>query len=504
LLLLLAAASSGDPPSAAAATTPASSASAGEPSVGESLPELYLDALTHKITLLNQVGTPEDLRAAADALEAALVDPRLADLTPKQQAAVHSGAAWVAVRANDAARARGRFAAAVRFDPEAVDDWLMLSQAELYSGHAEGAATALLGYAKLAPFTGAHKSFLSQVVRATGTASVPRFELLQRLFDANWTPDTVGASYFWYELALAHLHRGSRDAAAASIAKITNPEFIVRVRTDKRFDGLYDPASPAFDVERAARAEVDALKAAIGGSTEPTLDASNLLRSLTAIGALDEAVAFADRVLADPLASRPDAPAAIVAGVTVRRGYALRYLGREAESLAAVEAAAAISTGPRGNVNQTLDLAADYCSMGRGDDALRMAERAPPQDTNEFGRYMQQYAIHCAHVLRGDDAGAAKALAYLDEHRAQAPHAYQWALIRAGRADDAAASLIRELADERSRSDSLYALQEFQEPPLTPGDARLLAAWKQMIARPDVQAAVGAVGRIETYPIYTP
>jgi tetratricopeptide (TPR) repeat protein len=449
-------------------------------------------------------GTPETWRVAEDVLVAGLSAPQFASLPAETRGALYSAAAWGAVRRNDAAAAKERFAHAVRLRAGDARDRWMLAQAALLSGDANLSAGLLSEFPDLARMPASRTPTIMQVLQESDPDGADRFRMLQALYDADWVPTRSGKSYYLYELAAVHLRRGSREAAKGPLLRLTDPGYLVRVRADRRFDGLYDPADPRFDVARAAQADVDALRETVGDPPRASRDAANLMRALTLVGAADEAIVLSDRLLADAGIPEGLVPLDVVESIVARRGYALAQAGRDEEAMEVLEAAAKLQTAVRGNVDQALDLAAEYCARGRGDDALAMARRVEPSDTSAFGRYMQQYAMHCAHVLRRDDIAAAAALAHLAEHRAEHPGVYYWALLRAGRPDEAAASIARDLADERMRGNVLFALQDFRLAPVHAAERQMSADWKALLARRDVRAAVDAVGRIETYAIYMP
>jgi hypothetical protein len=99
----------------------------------------------------------------------------------------------------------------------------------------------------------------------------------------------------------------------------------------------------------------------------------------------------------------------------------------------------------------------------------------------------------------GDFKQVERSLQYLRIHRPDAPGAYEDALITVNQLDRAAYELITELMDTDQRQDALLSAQAFEPTPGTPRDMELAARRRAVITRPDVQAAIRKVGRVESY-----
>ena len=99
----------------------------------------------------------------------------------------------------------------------------------------------------------------------------------------------------------------------------------------------------------------------------------------------------------------------------------------------------------------------------------------------------------------GDSVQAARSMQYLEEHRADAPKAYEDALIVANQPDRAAKLLLERLRDKDQRPAVLASVQTYAVPPRTPRKIELEARWRTVLARQDVHAAIQQVGRVEQY-----
>ncbi|MGC1520558.1 MAG: hypothetical protein WA803_03365, partial [Steroidobacteraceae bacterium] len=101
----------------------------------------------------------------------------------------------------------------------------------------------------------------------------------------------------------------------------------------------------------------------------------------------------------------------------------------------------------------------------------------------------------------GNKKQVERALRFLHSHRADAPWAYEGALITVNQLDRAADELVEELRDSDQREEALEHVQDYAP---TPGTARDLDWDTQrgaVIAKPEVQAAIHSVGRVEAYPL---
>ena len=218
--------------------------------------------------------TPEQWAAAGVTLKAALADPLFKQLTAEQQARVHSGAGWAAIRTGDYVRARDQLLRATQLNPDASTDWLWLARLDDELGDYDSAAMAIVGFLRQWRLEDDQTVFVTQVVRKADPESISRLVLLQALFDSKWEPKPLGASDLWYELALSQLRNKKTDEARATLAGITSPDMLVRLRSDKRFDPLVDSKAPQFDVENAAQAQLQSLREQ--SSTPPTVSQASV------------------------------------------------------------------------------------------------------------------------------------------------------------------------------------------------------------------------------------
>jgi hypothetical protein len=153
-----------------------------------------------------------------------------------------------------------------------------------------------------------------------------------------------------------------------------------------------------------------------------------------------------------------------------------------------------------GNVDQLINLGVLYCELGRPHDALSVIGRLLAR-TSPFGAMqLEEVRLDAAYQL-GDSKQVERSLQYLRLHRRDAPSSYVDALITVNQLDRAAHELVAELRDTGERQEALPGIQAFAPTPGTPRDVDFDAERQAVIARPDVQAAIRKVGRVESYPL---
>ncbi len=497
-ILIALAALSANAPAAAAVTAP------------ETAPVVETDAVLtpYRQELANAASvafkpnhTAEEWKQADKALAKALADPRFGQLLKSEQALAFSGAGWAAIQLSDYPRARDLFAQATERDSGNGHDWLLLARLEANLGNHDAAARVLTDTLKRWPeLLSEAEVVIFQVVDEAEAGSPARLELLQLLFDKQWKSTDRRASRPWYQLALERIRRGEPDAARAAIVRIGMPETLVRVRSDKRFDGLFDPDAPQFDPVAAANRVADEwnVQAILKSSSLQVL--ADLVRAMLAVGMNEPVLDISDRIVRTidegPGVSPYSDPDQLV-WILSNRATALRRVGKIGESVALMEKVASMTVDGRRNVNQALDLGNLYCGLGRGEDAFSAAAKAG--EMSGYGRMVQALVQHCGAVLTGDQRAAANAMDYLREHRSDSESLYLVALLRTNQLEEAAKTVIERLESEYRRGDMLFDVQDFLEPKPLPANVELEARWKAMLARDDVKQAIARVGRIEHY-----
>nr|WP_231118085.1 hypothetical protein [Lysobacter silvisoli] len=436
-------------------------------------------------------------RTQADrALSAAIDDRRFARLTPEQRRLTLSTAAMNAWRLEQLERARDRYMRALAADPHDPDDWYRLSILERVRGQNDVSAEVLLHLIETWPelLDRLDDQHVFGLIHGLAPESRRRLDLLQALFDANWNRAGKGADPAWYELALMRIVRGEPEAARAAIRRIDTPGELIKLRADRRFDGLVDRDAAAFDVGQAAQRQIDRYRVLAQSQPDSLELRMELSYALLSAGREQEALAYSNQVLAAIAEAPADAPAFADLGDEVwlmnNRAIALRRLGQTDEALLELQRASRYRESGSINVSQALNLGGYYAALGRADEALAAAARAG-DDISGYGRMVQAQVQLRGAVLKGDRAGAQRALDYLREHRADAHTLWLEALLQAARVDEAQTALLELLASPTERSDALAWLQRYREAPVLPGDREWLARKAELLSR----AGGGGAGR---------
>jgi beta-barrel assembly-enhancing protease len=348
------------------------------------------------------------------------------------------------------------------------------------------------------------------IVRALrdGSRKLPHgstMPLLQALYAAHWKLKwNTEPSAAWQDLVLLLLERHRLIEAIDVSMHVTEEYGIISMRADRRFDAVVAANPVHFDVDAAFERDLEAFQSAAERAPQ------SLLAKLGVIGLLleepqhyAEALAAADRVLeevrssADPKQRYEDYDEQY-AWILDNRSLALTHLGRWDEGLEQLVAASWALDKNGENVNQVINLAELYCALGRPEEALNSLTRLGVQ-VSPYG-LMQAAAVRLdAAIQLGDTGQTTKWLTFMRDHRADAPRAYQYGLLRMNEGDTAAKWLIERLKDGDQRSETLLSIQDYAAPPRTPRQAELHERDRDLIARPDVQAEIQKVGRIQRY-----
>ncbi len=142
-----------------------------------------------------------------------------------------------------------------------------------------------------------------------------------------------------------------------------------------------------------------------------------------------------------------------------------------------------------------LDWADRLNRLGRHAEALALLKTIPADELTDLGSMWQGAEQICA-LARTDPPAAWRLLPAMMVREPKGPEALQKALFCMDRRDEAAALFIQRLKQPDRRLDALGATRAVRRPPSVPAvEAALMARRDAMIARPDVQKALAAVGR---------
>ncbi|MGA2778120.1 MAG: hypothetical protein ABSF94_11215 [Steroidobacteraceae bacterium] len=130
--------------------------------------------------------------------------------------------------------------------------------------------------------------------------------------------------------------------------------------------------------------------------------------------------------------------------------------------------------------------------------AVEAIDRITAKTSAIGAMHLEKVRLDAASQLR-DSSQVAQSMQYLEAHRADAPDAYEGALIVVNDLDAAANLLLERLLDKDQRTQALVDGQTYAAPLRTPRQVEFNARWSTVLARKDVRAAIHKVGRAEVY-----
>lgn len=327
--------------------------------------------------------------------------------------------------------------------------------------------------------------------------------MLDELFDAGWKTKGVEPSNLWRDLALEHLQRGEVARATKVAFRVTSGQIALSMRVDKRFDAITVAHPDAFDVDRLIAAEITATEAQIAAhpdQLQPVTDLQELFlitrQYPKVLSISDDAVARAERREgAKTYTDFSDRYNWILDS----RSRAFKRQGQWDKAVATEVLAARLPEQGGINVSQSINLGELNAELDQPDNAATAIVQLG--DLTPVGQMqLEGVKLHIA-VDRHDEQAASTAMAYLRAHRAEEPDTLQDALLLRGRLDEAAALLIERLENPEWRTDALVDMQHYADVARTPMEKTINDQWNTVTARPDVQAALQKVGRIEKFDI---
>jgi tetratricopeptide (TPR) repeat protein len=330
--------------------------------------------------------------------------------------------------------------------------------------------------------------------------------LMQALYAAHWRLKwDQEPSGTWQDFALLLLEQNRLSEAIDVSSHVTDEYGVISMRADRRFDAV-TAANPAqFDVGAALKRNLEHFQAAAERtpkSLTPRVAVIGLLMEQLHYGA---ALAAADGLVAE-IRLQPDSKQWYddfddeYAWVLDIRSQLLRRLGRWDEGVDQLAAASWVLETDGKNVSQVINLGQLYGDLGKPKEALGILVRLG-SDISGYGRMQEAIVRLDAAIQLGDSVQTEKWLAFIKEHRVDAPRTYEDSLLLTNDVDTASRWLIERLEDRDLRWETLLSIQEYAVPQLTPRQADLEKCRRALIAQPDVQAEIQKVGRIEKYKI---
>lgn len=395
------------------------------------------------------------------------------------------------------------------------EDWLLRMQLAQSTGEHRDAAASLAHVARTWPeeLRLLDSGTVSTVIDGVLEDTEAYVALLQALVEAyDEMPLSESAlDRQWYLYAEFLLDRGDVSAATEAAHLVRYVPALIAMVVDRRFDVLVATSPDHFDIEAATDREIAEVRAMRAG--HPALlsalltEASALMRG----NRLQEAVALLDSNMRPPEDARSGTRTGWIDETQYlpwyldSRAALLWRLGGVTEALAQLQEAKALPmTDGSPNVNQTINLANFYGRSGQAERAL-----AAVQGLENVSAYGEMEILHIrvlAAVANDDRTDLQTALNAMRRNRSDSQRLYQRSLIVAGQLDEAADVLIERLGNERTRAAALIEIQSYVDDsggvPLATLDELYLERKRELLARPDVVAAIESVGRLMTFPVW--
>jgi tetratricopeptide (TPR) repeat protein len=328
--------------------------------------------------------------------------------------------------------------------------------------------------------------------------------LLQGLYDAHWKLKwDIEPSAAWRDLILRLVEKRRLAQAIDVSAHVTDVYVLISMRADRRFDAVVAANAVHFDIEETAKESLRAFQAAAEHAPQSLELQIDVIESLLSQQRYEAALAACDSVLFNIRST--NYPTKLYTDydefynwILDERSDLLERVGRWDEAVAQLTAASNLLEDQAGNVSQLINLAQLYLDLERPKEALEMIGRVAAK-TSPYGAMQSERVRLDAACQLGDTIQIARSMQYLDKHRADAPNAYEDALIVVNQLDRAARLLLERLRDNDQRTTALASVQTYAAPPRTPRQIEFYARWRTVLARKDVQAAIQQVGRVEQY-----
>ena len=329
----------------------------------------------------------------------------------------------------------------------------------------------------------------------------PAFDLAFSLVAAKFAPDDVTLGDLdRVRMTLIHgLHkRGRLDEAGPAIAQLINPVSLVRLGIDRRFQSLWPQLEARLGpgADTADEAFVAATKARLDRQPQSLIARLGHAEALNIASREEDAIAIADvakdTAVLEKMANRE-------LWLVNLHAMMLADTGKVDEGLARITQLATLPDNGRpmlmvARINRAV-LAEGLDKPDLALEAVAAAEAASPQMA-DFGKLYLAAVKACALAQKGDKAAAAATAAPLLAKPDANQNAALGAMHCLGQRDAAAALLIRQIEDEKTRDETLFSLQPFLiEDRPTARDRRDRAALRALKARPDVKAAFVRYGR---------
>lgn len=449
--------------------------------------------------------------AAGDLLASAVASPDFSKLDPGKQHWTLYALSAVELSQGDSKSALAHAKRAVGMPQATSADWWTLLRAALRERVVADQADAVASIARLSPslLKQIPDRYFRQLVRDLDKSNEKqrRLAMLSALFESHWRSQDPfeDDSMLWYGLALDQLQAGNAPAALAAARSITDDKVVLRMQVDKRFDAIIASEPARFDPRTVAESKLQYLQSQSNAAPDRLKGPENTADQLMTLGRDQEALELIDAALAK--VSLTESSPKVFSDQADRLEWAmearsdvLARLGRFDEAVAQERKAAEQVENGQLNISQMLNLGGLLVSLDRPQEALAAIQPGVEREMAPYGRMVYWDVRACASAELHDEKAASEALDYLRAHAADGRRPLRSALLCVDDEAGLAKEMIGELADPDARADLLVALQTYDpEPHETPHQHLIRSRQKAVAARPDVRAAIDAVGHLRTF-----
>jgi hypothetical protein len=334
--------------------------------------------------------------------------------------------------------------------------------------------------------------------------------LAKALFDTGWSPDDpfLSADDMWANLAISLLAKGDTATAIAVGNHIVSATTLAKMRVDKRFDPVTSASPAHFDIAAAQARNIDDARRNALVFPSKLEGANRVANALYLSGQADAALKVVNDALAQPTGSDGKSPFADydeqINWAFDVQARALSVLGREDESVAALAKGAKAKENGAINVSQAINLADAYNVYANPKAALEAIAGVTDATVSRYGRMALEDAKACAFSQLDDSRNMRTSIEYLKTHTDEGVAPYIDALQCIGDRDALARELIAQMDNAITRSGALMFVQDYlpsdKLPPRAKAEIELM---REVRSRPDVQAEIAKVGRVESIPLTT-
>jgi hypothetical protein len=278
------------------------------------------------------------------------------------------------------------------------------------------------------------------------------------------------------------------------------PFIVAGMRADRRYLSVVSANPKYFDVRNAADRLLDRLQQEWLAEPQFLSPAMPLLRSMPMLGMNEECIRMADATLDMRSKGWSSDRRDLRFYIVDYKSSALWEIGQFQQAIAELETPG--RSKPVHRALRQIRIAWAYALAGYQAEALAAVRSLNIVDDYDWMEF-ETLLLVIAAQQQSEDA-TTLLLENLRKYSGPDFWTRQWALVAANRMDEAARTLTDNLRDPDRRLYTLINLQGYVEPTAAPWESSVQERWRALLARPDVQEAIAAVGRIEKYDIAMP